>query len=388
MTSFPLRELNLEDNLKKEKKEELSRDLKEKLGEKLFEEETAQIEKINEKGFIKSDPWASAIISLYLNGIINPEIEEEHIDEFFVHYENLGYGLKPMIYRKIIPIQKKGYKWEDMPSKQLRRKFRNKTDELISIVSQFSNTIVKNFSIDAKFVYDNESIKDQFGDISAFSMKKAKKRKEERSGISILFNRSFNKNKESNVIFLNSSHDEKHHNEWQSSTYLLERITEITQTYKGIGNNGSKMIKQFIINTNYEIAEKFNQKSSLFLGVKTGNEIEYINWGEFNVYVYDGEEFQLIDEGEDFYLGSAVQIIKGKGGKRIIDLLDPGMIKTKKMKIEGFIAVLICSKNLDSVLRGKRKIRFKSADELIEKLKKKATKIRKNGDSGALMFFL
>ena len=387
MTSFPLREAELESSVKTETKQELRVKKEKKIEGALLEEELKR-EEINEKAFIKTDPWASAIISLYLNNVINPEIEDEHVEEFFNHYETYGYGIKHIIHRRIIPIQKKGYKWEDMPSRQLRKRFRLKADELISLASQFSDITIKNFSIDAKFVYSEESIKDQFGDVSAFSMKKSKKRKDERAGISILFNRSFIKNKESNVIFFNSSIDEKHHNEWQSSSYLLEKIFKIVQDYRGARSNPKEMIKQFLLSSNYELANLFNHKSSVLFGVKNGKEIEYINWGEINLYVYDGEKFKLIDEGDEIHLGSAVQVIKGRGGKRVIDLLHPEMIKTKKVVLDGAVAVLIATKNLDSVIRGKRRIRFKTADELIEKLKKKAAKLKKNGDCGALMFFL
>ncbi len=385
MTSFPIEKPKLEDKLLKG--EELLKDkkLKEIVEDRILENEDKLV--VDEKTYIQKDPWNSALIHLYLNNQIKTEVSEEHIEEFFQHYDKKGHTIKHTLYRKIIPIQKSGFKWEEPPSRMLRRRFRKKADELISLVSQLNGLTVKNFSLDAQYIYSSDMISDDFGDVAGFSSKKAKKRREEKSGVSLLFNRTFIKNKQENIIFLNSSLGDNHKEEWKSSSYMLSKIIELAQHYRGRGDFKS-IIREFVMAMNYEIALNYSQKSSLFLGIRREGALEYVNWGGINLYLYDGEKFEVVDEGNENYVGGFVQLIKSKHGNKVIDLLYPDMIKINRIDLKGYIGVLIATKNLDSAIRGKRRIRFNDGKELIEKLNKKAEKLKRYGDAGALFFYL
>lgn len=345
-----------------------------------------KVEAIDEQVIILNNPYNSALVTLYLNGSILPA-KPSHAKEFLKHYKQKGYKIKPELHMKVIPIQHKNHPWTHDKSKKLRGKFRSAIDDMLATLGSFSNVSVRNFAIDAQDVQNYEFISDQFGDVAGFSIKKAKKRKEDRSGASINLSKIYNDKKQTDVAFLISSNDEKHKNEWASSSHYLNKFQSmIHNAAKLNGFDEDMIIKNFLLKSNSEIVEKFKQKASVFIGLKNNGQFKYTLMGGVALYGYDGNDFNLIEEDNDFYLGSAVQFMKTKNGGKVFDLLSPDMIKIKTLDSKKYVGLLVVSSNLQKAITDKRRIRAANAKEYLEKFLKRSKAA--GSDAGALFFYL
>lgn len=240
---------------------------------------------------------------------------------------------------KLIPIMKKGKKWEDKESRKLRKHYIKKSHELFDILSKFKfEGILKSEEIflNSGNIYDKTSAYLDFASAVALVNKGVRKRNYTKVSCSIYFREIYLSGTRGVIFGLFDGFDERGM-EYLPSSIAVNSFREFS---KGLVKEAEllPMLEQFARNADARISENVKgfTGTSATLGVVLGKKLYYINVGNNHIYGVDalgkvekivGDELVGFGNIEQLhselkypylYLGGFTQRMKGKKSFRII----------------------------------------------------------------------
>jgi hypothetical protein len=243
---------------------------------------------------------------------------------------------------KLIPIMKKGRKWESKDSRRLRNQYIDKSHKLFEILSKFEfNNVAQSEEIFLKgdSIFDKTSAYLDFSSAAALVDKGPRKKKTTKASGSAYFREIYLDGARGALFALFDGFDERGFESLPSSLAL----DEFRESAKGIAREDAVLsaLESFAKAADARISEKVKGfcGASATCGIALGKKLYYVNIGNNRIYgiTAGGETVKLA--GDDiaagmqaggleelyselkypyFYLGGFTQRIKGKRSFRVI----------------------------------------------------------------------
>lgn len=268
--------------------------------------------------------------------------EREYISETdlqkLMMLAELNQNLEKDVEVKLAPIMKKGHKWEDKASRNLRKKYAAKSHQLFDMLSKFKfNGVTQSEEIFLKGneIFDKASAYLDFASAVALVDKGPRKRKSTKASGSVHFREIYIDGKRGALFALFDGFDERGF-ESVPSSLAADMFRESAKT---IGSESGLMhlLENFAKNADAKISESVKgfTGTSATCGIVIEKKLHYINIG--NNFIYgvrlNGEVEKIVGENivardaEElyselkypyYYLGSFTQRMKGKKSFRVI----------------------------------------------------------------------
>ena len=265
-------------------------------------------------------------------------INEKDLQKLMMLSE-LNLELKKEVEIKLIPIIKKGSKWEDRESRNLRKVYVKKSVQLFDILSKFQfNNITQSEEIFlcGSSVFDKASAYLDFSSAAALVDKGPRKRKTTKASGSVFFREIFVEGERGTMFALFDGFDER------GFEYLPSSIAAnmFKETANGMGNKDAilQFLESFARKADTKISESVRGfcGASATCGVILGKKMYYISIGNNRIYgiASSGEIHKVVGESlvqigdleklyaelkyPYLYLGGFTQRMKGKRSFRVI----------------------------------------------------------------------
>lgn len=269
--------------------------------------------------------------------------EREFINEKDLHklmmLTDTNQNLQKQIEVKLIPIMKKGKKWEDKESKNLRKIYIKKSHKLFDILSKFNFegiTESEEIFLRGDSIFDKTNVHLDFSSAVALVDKGPGKRKMTKLSCSIYFREVYLNSLRGAIFSLFDGFDE-HGLESLSSSLALEMFKNNSKEI-----SSEKDLLVFLENFAKKADAKISENISGFFGVSAtcgivvDKKLYYLNIGSNRIYgiTINGKIQKLVGEEIPvhanksefysqlkypyFYLGGFTQRIKGKKSFRVV----------------------------------------------------------------------
>jgi len=234
---------------------------------------------------------------------------------------------------KLLPIAKKGEKWESVTSRRLRKKYMEKAEHLVMMVTKFApkQRVGEAFSIDGTKAFGKEVRTAEFSDAYALSFKAPRKRKSSPLTSSLFFKELYDGKKRA-VAF--GTMEGKGRKGSIFSSFMLNHLNQ--QRYEENTLTSSLLLFE------EKSAEDGLDGGNLCCGFVEGKQLTLMHVGQGMVFLITKErKVKLISSGSEIGLGMIAQRISGKRGKKIVPIYDPASFISKHDLNDGaFLLVL------------------------------------------------
>ncbi len=234
---------------------------------------------------------------------------------------------------KLLPIAKKGEKWESVTSRRLRTRYMEKAEHLVSMVLKFSpkQRVGEAFTIDGTKAFGKEVRMAEFSDAYALAFKAPRKRKSSPLTSSLFF-KEFYDGKKRAVVF--GMMEGKGREGPTLSSFMLNHLNQ-----QGHEQN---ILTSSLLLFEEKSVEDGLEGGNLCWGFVEGKQLTLMHVGQGEVFLITKERrAKVISSGSEIGLGMMAQRISGKRGKKIVPIYDPASFISKHDLSEGaFLLVL------------------------------------------------
>ncbi|MBU0586887.1 hypothetical protein KJ780_05225 [Candidatus Micrarchaeota archaeon] len=332
----------------------VSRELEQSLlEEQIFERKKKDLESLKkESGEIMLPDFShtakQVLEDMQYKGIIARAVGKEFEEREYISVSDLqklmslaelDENLRRKVEFKLIPLRKKGKKWEHRESKKLRKQYISKSDQLFEIISKFQfNGISKSEEIflSGASIFDKTSAYLEFSSAAAVVDKCPRKRKTTKASGSILFREIYVDGERGAVFALFDGFDERGFEYLPSSiaaNILREKLSAVPKKQDIL-----PFLENFAKEADSEISRSVKGfcGTSATCGIIMGTTLFYINMGNNRVYGITptgemkrivGDELFFTDKLEKLYaelkypylyLGGFTQRMKGKRSFKVV----------------------------------------------------------------------
>lgn len=283
----------------------------------------------------------------------------------------LDQNLEKEVEIKLIPIMKRGKKWEDKESRRLRKKYFEKNRELFRILSKFEFKDLRKTEeilLLGDKAFDKSTAYLDFPSAVSLIDKAPRKKSKSKITNSTYFRESFNNNERLLVFGVFDSVSEN-----PSLSSLAARLwSEKSKNYRK--EDGIKFLENVTKELDREVGIEIKSCGiNATFGIVENKEMSYVNLGGNKIYgIEKSGKIESLFKNEEimplFYLGCFTQKIKGKSGTKYVQtefkLTYPYI---GKMNLNNYNSIIIVSEIVWKCLKLENEQEEKILEEIIKR---------------------
>ncbi len=306
-------------------------------------------------------------------------ISEDDLLSFVISSENVSSSeLLERLRVLLLPIAKKGERWESVVSRRLRRSYMEKAEQLVNKVSALTSgmNLGEAFSIEGWKSFSSESRFAEFSEAGGFVLKTPRKRKSSPLSTSLFFQERYVRGKRRCVFGL-----------------LEARRAE--------SPGGMEQVFRHLVSAQLENAPNLVMKlehlclgeANLIWGEVNEENIQFLHLGGGALLLVrtDGS-WAVLSDGNDVYLGGLTQRVSSRNGVKIVPIIDISkMLCTQALGSVGMVLVLSESAfktwnlNPPSALPSRPKEALEAVERIVREGSKKLGRKLQKQDPGVLI---